>query len=341
MGFIMKIFRKLLILLFLGQIYQVKPMDKLMPIVKSYQEAGSSLGKIVSNNKAFTAILSIPIIAYAPYVYKYGFNQSYEQLKTELPLFKSFLIFALNYKLLSGKLNDIKSLIGKLLNNNTIFDTKLDKFLELYIIVLISIFIGVKSYNFQIFLSQELVKAIENNEINKVKLLILFGANLNGSVYNNLTKPALIKAIDLNRTEIIKILTSKFIKPFLTNKSIANAIKICIDNNKLDLTKLMLQNGIDPNTTINKYPAIIHATFKNKPQSVKLLVEQGAETTIPDQYGKTIYDYVNEKPEIKQAQNVKNILKEYKTEVLKEVTDIHQLIPDLGNIVTDYVGLKE
>lgn len=82
-------------------------------------------------------------------------------------------------------------------------------------------------------------------------------------------------------------------------------------------------------------PAIIYALLNCKPSIFKFLLKHDAYTLVTDENGKTINDYLDENPERKYASHVRAILKKYKLKIFKEVDE--HLIPDLANMVVDYV----
>jgi len=128
----------------------------------------------------------------------------------------------------------------------------------------------------------------------------------------------------------------------------------------LELLELLIDNGIqvNPNAILNSnvnkggylrdniitVSLIIMSAQRNMPELFRFLLENGADTLIPDSLGNTIYNYIEDKPEIKA------LLQQYRNNVANKVTETTQeifqdqdkdlgngLIPNIANIVSEYI----
>lgn len=84
-------------------------------------------------------------------------------------------------------------------------------------------------------------------------------------------------------------------------------------------------------------PAITYCALdRNKLAMFKFLLSQGADLLIPDSENKTIFDYMQENPEIKHAHHIKAIIKQFKKTIALIIQDNTNIIPDLANIIAEY-----
>lgn len=230
-------------------------------------------------------------------------------------IFYGYMAYKIN-KFFNGGITD--KIVGNLLS----YPIHVTMFAE-------SMAIGMTPYNFLELLKEKYFKAIENNDYKRVKFYsYILGTNIN--LFNDL--PINI-AKNSNKIESLKALLNRY--DCVANES----TKDLVIKDSLEKLETLIKNGtpFDPNMKIQEIPVIICAAINNKPAIVKFLLYRCANIEVTDNKGKTIKDYIEEKPSIKHADNIKAIFEKYRLKVADKVQEQPELIPDIANIVSEYV----
>lgn len=142
--------------------------------------------------------------------------------------------------------------------------------LALFLLLLsLSVFAQTKS-------TQKLFKAIEKNNLILASSAINEGADVNGiDDFKNPTTSVLLKAIELKRHDIVKLLLAQ-------NSDVnqrqpvgfISGLMIAVKNNDVKMTELLIQAGADVNLeSINGQTALHLAAFHNSTESAKVLLK--------------------------------------------------------------------
>lgn len=168
-------------------------------------------------------------------------------------------------------------------------------------IVFLIILILLSSSIYGITLSDKLIDAIENNDINLVNDLIDEGADLNPINYY-LGKGPLISVCLAGNIEIVKILIDKGADVNATNEYDSTAL-ISVSffpRNYPEIMKYLVQQGADVNAKNNfGYTALIMVSIRGNLEGVKYLVTHGANINIKRKYGNTALIYAAKDGDLK------------------------------------------
>jgi ankyrin repeat protein len=109
-------------------------------------------------------------------------------------------------------------------------------------------------------------------------------------------------------------------------------LMIAVYNGHIDIAKMLIDNGanIDAKDDFRRTP-LIHAVRYEYDNMIKLLIDNGADVNARDSHGKTARDYIKDKNDFDR------IVEERKAKIRSLIQEQDQLIPDLGNIITDYI----
>ncbi|MBW5393645.1 ankyrin repeat domain-containing protein, partial [Brachyspira hampsonii] len=147
-----------------------------------------------------------------------------------------------------------------------------------------------------------LYPAIKRCDLEKVKLLTEHGADIN---YSNFEYgPVIAYAISQECIDIIKYLVSQGADPAMTytngysysgkSYSLLNA---AVGNKTTEIAEYLIEQGADINTqtdSVSDLPLIFIALRAENIELLKLLIEKGADTSVVDKDGKTIFDLAKE-----------------------------------------------
>jgi ankyrin repeat protein len=105
---------------------------------------------------------------------------------------------------------------------------------------------------------------------------------------------------------------------------------------RVDIAQLLIDNGADVNAKSNSglTPLMTASTRNNRIDTVKMLIDAGADIDTKDNDGDTARDYIKDKDEF---DNFVRERKEHLAKVRSIIQEQDQLIPDLGNIIIDYI----
>lgn len=127
-----------------------------------------------------------------------------------------------------------------------------------------------------------------------IKEILNTNSNINyKDIDGNTALHLVIKHMKKNTIEIIKLLLIKKIGINYTNNIGQNALHMAIENNNIEITKLLLENKInyDTETNDNHLTPILLATLQNNVDICKLLLTYPININCQDVYGNTILDY--------------------------------------------------
>ena len=147
-----------------------------------------------------------------------------------------------------------------------------------------------------------LYPAIKRCDLEKVKLLTEHGADIN---YSNFEYgPVIAYAISQECIDIVKYLVSQGVDPAMTytngysysgkSYSLLNA---AVGNKTTEIAEYLIEQGADINTqtdSVSDLPLIFVALRAENIELLKLLIEKGADTSVVDKDGKTIFDLAKE-----------------------------------------------
>ncbi len=149
---------------------------------------------------------------------------------------------------------------------------------------------------------EELIEAIENDNIVTLKKLCKAGIDLNQPINAGLEygledpdyMPILFFAIRKHTSiEFIEVLLENGLDFHQTDEDGLNAIDIAIKFKRLDMVKYCIDKGVDINTTKRPSgikPITLAACFNNT-EIVQLLLDNGAEINSEDKMGMSAKDY--------------------------------------------------
>ncbi len=132
-----------------------------------------------------------------------------------------------------------------------------------------------------------LMRAIEKENLNIVKTLIKAGANVNNS-YDSYYP--LRVAIEHKNLEIVKLLIKNGANVNAKDKYNARtALMTAVSNNSPEIVKLLIKNGANINAKddVDGETALMHAVFYGNSEIVRLLIERGADVNLRDKYART------------------------------------------------------
>ena len=146
------------------------------------------------------------------------------------------------------------------------------------------------------------VAIIGRCNLEKVKLLTEHGADIN---YSNFEYgPVIAVAISKGCIDIVKYLVSQGVDPAMTytngysysgkSYSLLNA---AVGNKTTEIAEYLIEQGADINTqtdSVSGLPLIFVALRAENIELLKLLIEKGADTSVVDKDGKTIFDLAKE-----------------------------------------------
>ena len=146
------------------------------------------------------------------------------------------------------------------------------------------------------------VAIIGRCNLEKVKLLTEHGADIN---YSNFEYgPVIAVAVSQGCIDIVKYLVSQGVDPAMTytngysysgkSYSLLNA---AVGNKTTEIAEYLIEQGADINTqtdSVSGLPLIFVALRAENIELLKLLIEKGADTSVVDKDGKTIFDLAKE-----------------------------------------------
>ena len=207
-------------------------------------------------------------------------------------------------KLFINKKANVNTTAHSPIEKNTLLHIAIDKNYEKVVDLLLSAKVKLNVFNAEG--RSPLLLAIEQKKPNMVQKLLSAGADANQkpndifyfyplhlAVYNDLTE---ITNLLLNGNASIKIkdangntaLNKALEKPFFSTYSTTN-------NDTVQIIQQLLLAGADPDTQNNeKYTPAMKAVMRNNFQALELLANRGANFTLTDHKGKTVYDHLED-----------------------------------------------
>lgn len=144
-------------------------------------------------------------------------------------------------------------------------------------------------------LSIELINAVKNNEINKVKELLNLEIDINFENENEITP--LMKAVYYHNIEIVKLLISAGANLNLRNWENRTALIKALDFTNLDIAELLIEAGADISLQDDRGDTALHwalgkagfcGDISNKCLEItKLLIDKGANVNLRNNKGET------------------------------------------------------
>ena len=139
-------------------------------------------------------------------------------------------------------------------------------------------------------------------DLEKFKMLAEYGADIN---YDSYGYPLIRYAVQSGCLDIVKYLVSKGINPamkyelkeYYPNVNISLLASTLYNSDTL-MAKYLIEQDADVNTPTpseDGYPLLLQAIDNGKTELVKLLIENGADTTVVNKEKKTVFDIAREK----------------------------------------------
>ena len=139
--------------------------------------------------------------------------------------------------------------------------------------------------------------------LEKFKMLAEYGADIN--YVDNYGYPLIRYAVQSGCLDIVKYLVSKGIDPamkyelkeYYPNVNISLLAGTLYNSDTL-MAEYLIEQGADVNTPTpseDGYPLLLQAVDNGKTELVKLLIENGADTTVVNKENKTVFDIAREK----------------------------------------------
>ncbi|PCG19136.1 ankyrin repeat domain-containing protein [Brachyspira sp. G79] len=140
-------------------------------------------------------------------------------------------------------------------------------------------------------------------DLDKFKMLAEYGADIN--YVDNYGYPLINYAVQSGCLDIVKYLVSKGIDPtmkyeleeYYPNVNISLLAGTLYNSDTL-MAEYLIEQGADVNTPTpseDGYPLLLQAIANGKTELVKLLIENGADTTVVNKEKKTVFDIAREK----------------------------------------------
>lgn len=148
--------------------------------------------------------------------------------------------------------------------------------------------------------------------VSEAKKVLNSGYNVNKTDESNATP--LIDAVTFNKIEIVKLLVENGAN--INHKvNVGTTPLMLATSNNLKITDYLLKNGAKVNVKNNDGLTPLHwaAQFADNKKTLEILLEKGADPTIKDIDGKTAIDYLNENKDLNYS-NAKMLLKSYTNE---------------------------
>jgi len=183
--------------------------------------------------------------------------------------------------------------------------------------------------------NEMLLRGARTNNIRLVRELLEPKVDINTQDENGDT--ALTLAIHMGYKPMVELLLDKGANPNIKNNVFwgYTALLWAVDKDKPDIVKLLLEKGVNPNIQDNfDNTALMIAARNNRILIVRLLLDSGASLDLVNNEGKTALDLAQEK---KYGPIIKLIEEKIRQKVYKEIADSGYLLPELANIVSEYV----
>lgn len=165
--------------------------------------------------------------------------------------------------------------------------------------------------------NEQLIDAIERNDLGAVKSALQNGANVNALRDGGF--PALMVAIEKEADfDIIKFLLENKADPnFKTVR--ASALILAVRNDDSDATKLLLENKADPNLkSLYGYTALMWAASNGNLNIVELLLDHGADPHAKNKDGKTAESIARER----RYNDIADFIKNYTYKLSRQLVSV-------------------
>jgi ankyrin repeat protein len=177
-----------------------------------------------------------------------------------------------------------------------------------------------------------LFRAVQDGDIEGVRELFAGHIIPDINDNNDYGWTPLITASDYGYIDIAKLLIDNGADVNAQSDNHKTPLMRAIVNNHIDIAKLLIEAGADVNAKdIFGSTALIFAAYYNRRNLVKMLIDNGADVNARDSHGKTARDYIKDKNDFDR------IVAERKAKIRSIIQEQDQLIPDLGNIITEYI----
>lgn len=138
----------------------------------------------------------------------------------------------------------------------------------------------------------------KSDDIEVLKLVVEKGVDVNMIVDTKCNHTKLLRACDYNQIDIVKYLLTL---PNIDIKVVSilknTVLHLC---DKKEIAKMLVEAGADINALNNNGETpIMSDTYNNNIEKIKYLASNGADLTIKNNKGRTIYDFVSDKSILK------------------------------------------
>lgn len=137
-----------------------------------------------------------------------------------------------------------------------------------------------------------LVKIIKENKKEQFLKLIENGFDITKPINKNNMTP-LLMAVILNNTEITRLILEKGVNPNEKHNSGMTPLFYAIKLKNLDIVNLLIEKKVNVNTVLKeeKVTPLIYATRLGEPSIIYTLIKNKADINAKDKHGFTAYDY--------------------------------------------------
>jgi ankyrin repeat protein len=177
-----------------------------------------------------------------------------------------------------------------------------------------------------------LLQAVQDEDIEGIRELFSSSIIPDIEAKDNNGWTALMHAVWSRRTKIAKMLIANGADVNAKDNNGWTALMHAVWGRHTTIAKLLIDNGADINIKNDKSKtALMHASVDGNTDMAKLLIDAGANVDVRDNTDWTARDCYRNKDEFD------NIVAEYIAKIRSIIQEQDQLIPDLGNIITDYI----
>jgi ankyrin repeat protein len=177
-----------------------------------------------------------------------------------------------------------------------------------------------------------LLQAVENGNLEGVRELLASHIVPDIEVNDSRGWTALIHATGNNHADMLKLLIDNGADVNAKDKDGRTALLTAATWNYINIAKMLIDNGANINAKDKDgKTALMLAAIINNKDMVKMLIDRGADINAKSNTDWTARDCYRNKDEFD------NIVAEYIAKIRSIIQEQDQLIPDLGNIITEYI----